>query len=76
MKINIGIFQDKMDATRVYRERMADITSLTEVGPFFSKNQAMAWMNELHSKIDKSEIVFVPEKTVEHLQWYGFTFEE
>ena len=76
MKINIGIFQDKMDATRVYRQRLADIASLTEVGPFFSKNQAVAWMDELLAKITNSEIVFIPDVTVEHLQWYGFTFEE
>lgn len=55
---------------------MLDITSLTEVGPFFSKNQALSWMNELHGKIENSEVALIPEGGDNTLQWYGFTFEE
>jgi hypothetical protein len=76
MRIIIGIFQDKEDVTRFNKSRMLDLTSLTEVGPFFSKNQALQWMKELHSRIDNSEIGFVPEISEKDLQWYGFTFEE
>ncbi len=76
MQIIIGIFQDKEDVTKFIKRRMLDMTSLTEVGPFFSKNQALLWMDELHSRIDNSEIAFIPEITAKELQWYGFTFEE
>ncbi len=76
MKIIIGIFQDKEDLTRFRKHRMLDFTSLTEVGPFFSKNQAMVWMKELHSRIDNSEIAYVPEHSANNMKWYGFTFEE
>lgn len=76
MKIIIGIFQNKEDVSRFNKKRMLDITSLTEVGPFFSKNQALLWMNELHGRIDNSEIAFIPEYSEKQLQWYGFTFEE
>ncbi|MFH0782958.1 MAG: hypothetical protein V2B20_13560 [Pseudomonadota bacterium] len=76
MRIIIGIFQNKEDVTRFNKSRMLDIASLTEVGPFFSKNQARLWMNELHSRIGNSEIAFVPETTEKELKWYGFTFEE
>jgi hypothetical protein len=76
MRIIIGIFQDKDDVTKFNKRRMLDMISLTEVGPFFSKNQALLWMNELHSRIDNSEIAFVPENSDMELQWYGFTFEE
>lgn len=55
---------------------MLDIASLTEVGPFFSKNQALSWMQELHSQIDNSEVAFIPDSGDMKLQWYGFTFEE
>ena len=72
----MGIFQDKEDVKRFYKLRILDITSLTEVGPFFSKNQAISWMNELHSRIDNSEIAFIPKHSQEDLKWYGFTFEE
>ncbi len=76
MKILIGIFQNKEDVTRFHRYRMLDITSLTEVGPFFSKNQALSWMRELHSKIGNSEIAHIPESGDDNLKWYGFTFED
>jgi hypothetical protein len=76
MRIIIGIFQNKDDVAKFNKRRMLDMISLTEVGPFFSKNQALLWMNELHSRIDNSEIAFVPENSDMELQWYGFTFEE
>jgi len=76
MKILIGLFQDKNDATEVYRKRLHDITSLTEVGPFFSKEQALAWMEELRSHIGNSEVVLLPTEHRSQLKWYGFTFEE
>lgn len=76
MRILIGIFQNKEDVTRFNKRRMLDIGSLTEVGPFFSENQARLWMNELHSRIGNSEIAFVPETKDKGLKWYGFTFEE
>ncbi len=76
MKIIIGIFQNKEDVTRLHRYRMLDISSLTEVGPFFSKNQALSWMQELQSQIENSEIALIPENNDKTLQWYGFTFEE
>jgi hypothetical protein len=55
---------------------MLDISSLTEVGPFFSKNQALSWMKELHSQIENSELAHIPESENNQLKWYGFTFEE
>lgn len=55
---------------------MLDITSMTEVGPFFSKSQALSWMKELHGKIENSEIAYIPENGEDTLKWYGFTFEE
>ncbi len=76
MKIIIGIFQNKEDVTRLHRYRMLDISSLTEVGPFFSKNQALSWMQELQSQIENSEVALIPEINDQKLQWYGFTFEE
>ena len=76
MKIIIGVFQDKSDLTEFTKERMLDVSSLTEVGPFFSKNQALTWMKELDSQIKNSEIGLIPEHSQENLQWYGFTFEE
>lgn len=76
MRIIIGIFQDKEEVTTFKKRRMLDFTSLTEVGPFFSKNQAVLWMKELHRRIGNSEIAFIPDHSEKDLKWYGFTFEE
>lgn len=76
MRIIIGIYQNKDDLIMFNKSRLLDMISLTEVGPFFSKNQALLWMNELHSRIDNSEIAFIPEVSDVELKWYGFTFEE
>ena len=76
MRIIIGIFQTREDIARFNKKRMLNIASLTEVGPFFSKNQALLWMKELHSRIDNSEIAFIPVALEKDAQWYGFTFEE
>lgn len=76
VRIIIGIFQNKEDVTRFHRYRMLDVTSLTEVGPFFSKNQALSWMKELHGQIENSEVAHIPESGDDNLKWYGFTFED
>ena len=76
MRIIIGIYQDKEDVAKFNKKRLLDISSLTEVGPFFSKHQALLWMNELRSRIDNSEIGFIPETSSKELKWFGFTFEE
>jgi hypothetical protein len=76
VKIIIGIFQKKEDVTRFHKYRMLDITSLTKVGPFFSKNQAHSWMKELHAQIENSEVAYIPASDDDTLKWYGFTFEE
>jgi hypothetical protein len=33
-------------------------------------------MKELHDQIENSEVAHIPEKEVENLKWYGFTFEQ
>jgi len=76
MKIVIGLFQDKQDAAEVYRRRLQDVTPLTEVGPFFSKEQALTWLKEIQGHVANSEVALLPERQVAKLQWYGFTFEE
>ncbi len=76
MRIIIGIFQKKEQVAGFQKHRMLDITSLTEVGPFFSKGQAYSWMKELQGQIENSEVAYIPESDDESLKWYGFTFEE
>ena len=79
MKVFITISRNRAEVNRFCREHLPAISSPQQVGPFFSKRQALSWMQELHARIGNSEIILVPEKREEgdyHRQWYGFTFEE
>jgi hypothetical protein len=75
MRILIGLFQQRQEIQKIITTKGIDPASLTEVGPFFSREQAVSWMQELHSRIESSEIALFPERGSEHLQWYGFTLE-
>ncbi|MBE0582873.1 MAG: hypothetical protein IH612_03830, partial [Desulfofustis sp.] len=56
MKIIIGIYQNQDDAEDLYRQRAADRSAVTETGPFFSKDQALSWMDYLTTRIVESEV--------------------
>jgi hypothetical protein len=74
VKVFLGLYQDRDAARRLCDARRAIPESVTEVGPFFSKDQARAWATLLKTKIDHVEELTIPGK-VENGQWYGLTFE-
>ncbi len=79
MKVFIGISRDRTEVNRFCREHLQTISSPLQVGPFFSKGQALSWMQELHTHISNSEIILIPENRNSpdsQGHWYGFTFEE
>lgn len=76
VKILIGIFQDRKELTRFSQHHRVDVSSLQEVGPFFSRDQALSWMEELHDRIDSSEVAVLSDGHESRKKWYGFTFEE
>lgn len=75
MRILIGLFQNRQEIQEIIKNKEIDPTSLTEVGPFFSREQAVSWMQELHNRIENSEIALFPEPGSDELRWYGFTLE-
>ncbi|MCB2216446.1 MAG: hypothetical protein KQH59_10275 [Desulfobulbaceae bacterium] len=75
MKIIIGIYQNQDDADELYRRRAADRSAVTETGPFFSKNQALSWMDYLTARIAECEVVATPDERTDGGPWYGFTIE-
>ncbi len=76
MKIVIGIFQDREILMSLFRHPDIDCSSLQEVGPFFSKDQAQSWMAELRERIDPCRLAAVPVTDDPRKKWYGFTLEE
>jgi hypothetical protein len=75
MKIIIGIYQNQDDADELYRQRAADRSAVTETGPFFSKAQALSWMNYLTTRIAECEVTATPDERADGGPWYGFTIE-
>ena len=76
MRILIGIYQDQEEANTLYQQKDASPSSVTEVGPFFSKDQALSWMDHLSSKIRSCEKVPVPQENGADTPWHGFTIED
>jgi hypothetical protein len=76
VKIVIGITQDPEKIQVVFSEYKGKPGSLTEVGPFVSKEDVLKWLNCLKGKIgDIEEIKTEQELSIEAV-WYGFTFEQ
>ena len=76
MRIILGIYQNQSEADDFYKKREADLSSVTKVGPFFSKDQALSWAKFLSDRIASSEKAFIPENSGQDSPWFGFTFEE
>jgi hypothetical protein len=79
MKVLIGISQSRDDANQFCRQHLPMLSAPLQVGPFFSRKQALAWRKELATRIQDSEIIDIPESCpadVKQGKWYGFTFEE
>ena len=76
MKIFIGITQNPEEIRTLFSPESGEAASLTELGPFVSKEEALNWMMFLKSKIRDIEEVVMTEQTVKDAGWHGFTFEQ
>lgn len=76
MKIFIGITQDLDEIEQFVLYKNCDITSVTELGPFLSKDEALIWLKFLKSKISDIEEICSDRKLLIDAGWYGFTFEQ
>lgn len=76
MKIFIGITQNPEEIRALFSPQSGEAASLTELGPFVSKEEADDWMKFLKSKIRDIEEVVMKEQTVKDAGWHGFTFEQ
>ena len=76
MTIMIGIHQKQDKIEKLYESMGLHAASLSAVGPFASKEEALAWQQDLTDKITGSTIIAPAGPEDELLPWYGFSFEK
>jgi len=76
MTIMIGIHQKQDKIEKLYESMGLHAASLSAVGPFASKEEALAWQQDLTDRITDSKIIDPAGPENEQLPWYGFSFEK
>lgn len=76
MKIIIGITQDPKQIEDCISRYHGEKQSLTELGPFVSRVEALNWLVYLKSRIGDFEEIYPSAKEDNEDVWYGFTFEQ
>lgn len=75
MNVFIGITQHPENLENKITANSGIPDSLMEVGPFLTREDALAWQTYLSQKLGKTtELTPIQEKDANEL-WYGFTFE-
>lgn len=76
MTIMIGIHQHQDKIDKLYQSMGIHAGTLTAVGPFASKEDALFWQQELIEKITDCTVIDPAGPEDEHLPWHGFSFEK
>lgn len=75
VKIIIGITQEPEKLKEFVSQHYGETGSLTEVGPFLSKIEALNWMVYLKSVIGNIDEIIPELQSGQESIWYGFTYE-
>jgi len=76
VKIIIGITQDPAEIGDCISRYHGEKQSLTELGPFVSRVDALNWLTYLKSRIANFEEIYSSAEENNEAVWYGFTFEQ
>jgi hypothetical protein len=72
----IGIHQHQDKVEKLYENMGLHAAELTAVGPFASKQEALAWQLDMRNKIEDCHIIEPAGLESEEVPWYGFSFEK
>lgn len=75
VKIIIGITQEPAKLKEFMSQQYGETGSLTEVGPFLSKIEALNWLVYLKSVIGNIDEIIPERQSEQEAIWYGFTYE-
>jgi hypothetical protein len=76
VKIIIGITQDPSEIGECLSRYHGEKQSLTELGPFISRVEAINWLAYLKSRIGNFKEIYPTADEDKEAVWYGFTFEQ
>lgn len=75
MKILIGVTKEPEEIKDLYKQYGQEGT-LTEIGPFVSRLDALNWLAYLKCKIGNFQEIIPVSQVEKNDLWFGFTFEE
>ena len=76
MSATIGIHQKQEQVDKLYENLGLTAASLTAVGPFATRDEALAWQQEMRDKVPGCTVLEPIPADEEHLPWYGFFYEK
>jgi hypothetical protein len=72
----IGIHQKQEKMNKLHESLGLNAGSLTSVGPFLSRQDALEWQRELQQKFTDCAVISFGDEEMAPLPWYGFSFEK
>lgn len=76
MKILIGVTKRPEKIKKYLTQHHGQDGTLTEIGPFVSRTDALNWLAYLKSNIGNFQEIIPVSQSGEDDLWYGFTFEK
>ncbi len=75
MKIIIGVTREPEKIRHYIDDHYGQKGTLTELGPFLSRLDALNWLTYLKSRIRHCEEIIPDLQSDTEAVWYGFTYE-
>ena len=76
MKILIGVTKNPGKVKDYLKQHHGQDDTLTEVGPFASRMEALNWLVYLKSRIGHFQEIIPASQVGDDELWFGFTFEQ
>ncbi|WP_028317073.1 SPOR domain-containing protein [Desulfobulbus elongatus] len=76
MTVMIGIHQQQDKVDKLCENLGLRAIPLAAVGPFPTKNEALAWQQAIRRKIGDCQVIEMAGTEDRTTPWYGFTFEQ
>lgn len=76
MAILVGIHQQQEKINKLHQSLGLQAGSLSSVGPFPSRQEALAWQQNMKQRFSECGVISFDEEESAAIPWYGFAFEK